>query len=103
MKLFKARKAPSEGFEPQMLIEAVREQVPEFAWLPEALRQCGPGEWESPAYVGYVSRRNPNQHGSDWQFDTNVLLWHPTLGLVVLDILKGDRLGGIEFVDRIEA
>jgi hypothetical protein len=30
------------------------------------------------------------------------VLTHETLGMVVLDILKGDRLGGIEFVDKID-
>ncbi len=93
----------SEGFEPMMLIEAVREQAREFSWLPDALMKCGRGEWESRAYVAYVSQSNPNQPGSDWQFETNVLLFHDKFGMVVLDILKGNRLGGIEFVDKIEA
>jgi len=93
----------SEGFEPRMLIEAVRAQAPEFPWLPDALMKCGRGEWESRAYVAYVSQSNPNQLGSDWQFQTNVVLSHDKLGMVVLDILKGNRLGGIEFVDKIEA
>ena len=95
------RKDLSGGFEPTMLIAAVQEQAPEFPWLPDALAKCGEGEWESRAYVRYVSRRNPNQPGSVWQFEVNVVLQHKALGMVVLDILKGDRLGGIEFVDRI--
>ena len=89
------------GFHPTMLIETVREQAPEFPWLAEALTNCGDGEWESVAYVGYVSRANPNQPGADWQFEVNVVLEHAVLGMVVLDILKGNRLGGIEFVDRL--
>ena len=95
------KKDLSEGFEPMMLIEAVREQAPEFPWLPDALMKCGDGEWESRAYVGYVSSNNANQPGSDWQIETNVVLSHDRLGTVVLDILKGNRLGGIEFVDKI--
>jgi hypothetical protein len=91
----------SGGFEPRMLIEAVKEQAPEYPWLPEALTKCGAGEWESPAYVGYVSRREPNQPGSEWQFEANIVLSHRTLGMVVIDVLKSNRLGGIEFVDRI--
>jgi protein-tyrosine phosphatase len=88
-------------FHPTMLIETVREQAPEFPWLAEALANCGDGDWESVAYVGYVSRAHPNQPGADWQFEVNVVLTHAVLGMVVLDILKGDRLGGIEFVDRL--
>ena len=95
------RKDLSGGFHTTMLVEAVREQAPEFPWLAEALAKCGDGNWESRAYVGYVSRANPNQPGADWQFEANVVLQHEVLGMVVLDILKGDRLGGIEFVDRI--
>lgn len=91
------------GFEPRILIEAVKEQAPNFPWLPEALSKCGAGEWESRAYVRYVSHRNPNQPGSEWQFESNVVLNHQTLGMVVIDVLKGNRLGGIEFVDRIES
>jgi hypothetical protein len=45
---------------------------------------------------------SPNQPGSEWQFETNVVLSHESLGMVVLDVLKGDRLGGIEFVDKIK-
>lgn len=89
------------GFHPRMLIAAVQEQAPEFGWLEEALCNCGTGEWESPAYVGYVSRHRPNQPGAEWQFEKNVVLQHEELGMVVLDVLKGNRLGGIEFLDRI--
>jgi hypothetical protein len=98
----KSDKHLSEGFDPRMLVEVVRAQAPEFPWLPEALGSCPTGEWESRAYVGYVSRLSPNQPGSEWQFETNVVLSHESLGMVVLDVLKGDRLGGIEFVDKIK-
>ncbi len=89
-------------FKPSMIISAVQKQAPEYPWLPEALEKCGIGEWESPAYVGYISRQNPNQPGSAWQFVTSIILEHESLGTVILDILTGDRLGGIEFVDQIE-
>jgi hypothetical protein len=92
---------PSEDFHPTMLIETVKAQAPEFPWLPEALNNCGQGERESRAYVGYIPQQQPNRPGSPWQFQTNIILTHPTLSRVILDILTGDRLGGIEFVDRI--
>ena len=93
-------KTPKE-FKPSMLIATVQKQFPEYPWLPEALEKCGIGEWESPAYVGYISRQNPNQPGSVWQFATSVILDHESLGMVILDILTDNRLGGIEFVDQI--
>jgi hypothetical protein len=55
-------------FKPSMLIAAVQRQAPEYPWLPEVLEKCGIGEWESPAYVGYISRQKPHQPGSEWQF-----------------------------------
>ena len=91
-----------EGFGPRMLIEAARHQATEFPWLPAALSKCGEGEWESRAYVRYVPCHQPNQPGSEWQFETNVVLHLPELGMVVLDVLQGQRIGGIELVDRIE-
>src|SRR5436305_9088578 len=90
----------SDGFHARMLVQAAREQAPEHPWLPDALAKCEAGEWESPAYVEYVSRRNPNQPGAEWQFETNVVLHHQELGMVVIDVLAGNRVGGIELVGR---
>ena len=92
----------SGGFLPSMLAEAARQQAPAFPWLPNELLQCTGGSWESRAYVAYVSRIRPNQPGSEWQFQANVVLEHTELGTAVIDVLKGNRLGGIELVDRIE-
>ena len=92
----------SNGFHPRQLVQLASERAPEYPWLPDALASCGGGEWESPAYVGYVSRCNPNQSGAEWQFLANVVLHHEELGTVVIDVLKGNRLGGIELVSRIE-
>lgn len=55
------------------------------------------------AYVGYVSRIRPNEQGSLWQFEANILIEHEIFGTVVLDILKGYRLGGIEFLSQIDS
>jgi hypothetical protein len=49
-----------------------------------------------------VNPDNPNKAGSEWQFETNILLEHPSEGTLVLDVLKGQRIGGFETIDRIE-
>jgi hypothetical protein len=85
-----------------MLAEDAQVQVPELPWLPAALSNCGPGRWESCAYVRYVSPVNSSQPDSQWHFETNVVIDHSVLGMVVIDILQGNRIGGIEFIDRIE-
>jgi len=84
-----------------MLIEAAHAQVPELPWLPTALSNCGPGQWESDAYVRYVPVIDPNTPNSRWLFEKNVVINHSVLGMVVIDLLQGNRIGGIEFVDRI--
>jgi hypothetical protein len=91
----------SAGFEPRMLIEDALAQAPELVWLPAALARCGSGDWVSRAYVRYVSCVDPNQPGSDWQFKNNVVIDHRIFGEVIIDILQGERIGGIEFIDRI--
>jgi hypothetical protein len=91
----------SEGFDPRMLVDAARKQAPSYLWLPDALANCPKGNWRSRAYVHYVSSKNANQPGAEWQHDKCVTLTHDTLGTVIIDVLKGDRIGGIEFFDRI--
>ncbi|UQV45035.1 hypothetical protein KIV45_25455 [Janthinobacterium lividum] len=91
------------GFHPRMLNDAVKMQAAEFEWLPAALENCSDGQWESTAYVRYVSRARPNEQGSLWQFESNILIEHEIFGTVVLDILKGYRLGGIEFLDQLDS
>lgn len=92
----------SDGFDPRVLIEMAKKVAPELPWLPEALNNCGSGTWKSRAYVHYVSSENANKPGAAWQYETTVGFSHPSLGLVHIDILKGQRIGGIEFVDKIE-
>ena len=89
-------------FGPQMLIDGARATAEQFPWLPAALSSCGAGEWENRAYVRYVSAVDPNNPGSEWQFETSVAIHHQELGTVVIDILRGGRIGGIEFLDRLD-
>lgn len=89
------------GFDPQMLIDEARATAPQFPWLPVALSNCGAGEWESRAYVRYVSAVAPNRPESECEFIASVTIQHRLLGMVVIDILQGNRIGGIEFVERL--
>jgi len=36
-----------------------------------------------------------------WQIRENLLLESPAEGTLALDILRGDRVGGVEFLDRL--
>ena len=91
-----------EPYDPTWLVDLAREQEPDEPWLPVALADCCRAWRHSPAYVYFLNPNNPNQPGSEWQFETNIVLEHPTEGALVLDILKGQRVGGFETIDRIE-
>jgi hypothetical protein len=89
-----------KGFDPDWLAQLAEEQCPEKPWLPEALRRCKDGVWESEAYVHFVSRARANKKGAEWQFAESVYL-EDTKEDYMLDILTGHRIGGIEFLSRI--
>jgi hypothetical protein len=57
---------------------------------------------EARPYTYFVDPTNPNKPGSEWQFDANIVVEHPTEGTLVLDVLKDQRIGGFETLDRIE-
>ena len=92
-----------EPYDPAWLVELAKDQMPEEPWLPAALATCRRAWLQSPAYVYFVNPRNPNSPGSEWQFEANVVLKHPTEGDLVLDILKDRRVGGVEFLSRVLA
>jgi hypothetical protein len=91
-----------EAYDPTWLVELAREQVPEEPWLPDALSTCRRAWRRSAACTYFVDPTNPNKPGSDWQFDANIVVEHPTEGTLVLDVLKDQRIGGFETLDRIE-
>ena len=92
-----------EPYDPTWLVELAREQVPEEPWLPDAISRCCRRAWRgSAAYTYFVNPDNPNKPGSEWQFETNILVEHPTEGTLVLDVLKGRRIGGFETLSKIE-
>ena len=84
-------------YDPAWLQDLAREQLPEEKWLYESLARCTQASGEIP-YIHFVNPRRPNKPKSDWQFETNVHLEHPEYGELILDILKGNRVGGVEFL-----
>ena len=90
-----------EDFDPEWLAKLAEEQFPEEAWLPAALRKCVKHFKESKAYFYFVSPDNVNQPGSLWQFRRNIILHDKKEGDLVIDILKDNRIGGIEFLSRL--
>jgi hypothetical protein len=89
------------AYDPGWLVELARRQHPDKPWLAEALTQCTRVRRESNAYLRFVSPRRPNKPGSAWQFAENVLLEDEAAGDLVLDVLKHQRVGGVEFLSRL--
>lgn len=87
-------------FHIEQIIELLKEQEPERLDLIEELKKLEK-KWVRQPYIYFVSAERPNQPGSEWQFDENIVLEDETEGTIVLDILKDGRIGGIEFVSQI--
>ncbi len=92
-------------YDPTWLVELAKQQVPEEAWLPAALAACTMASQESAAYIHFVkpvdSDEPSSESSSEWQAQTDLTLKHPTEGDLVLDILEGNRVGGIEFLAKL--
>jgi len=88
-------------FHIEQIIELIREQEPDRLDIIEELEKFEKKKWIRQPYIHFVSAERPNQPGSEWQFDENIVLEDETEGTIVLDILKGSRIGGIEFVSQI--
>ncbi len=88
-------------YDPGWLVELARESRPDEPWLAEALARCTRAAGESRAYIYFVDPAHPGEPGSEWRFEENVLLEHPREGQLVLDVLRGRRVGGVEFLKRI--
>lgn len=88
-------------YNPEWLAKLAEKQLPEEKWLPGAIRKCLKYSIESKAYYHFVSSNNANKPGAVWQFEKNIMLRDPKKGNIVLDILKGNIVGGIEFLNYL--
>lgn len=84
-------------YDPGWLVALATEQYPDDPWLAEQLVKCRQAWLECPAYL-----RLRDGRGADGQpLTTNILLTDRREGLLVLDVLKGNRIAGFESVERI--
>lgn len=90
-----------EPYDPAWLVDWVGANVPEEPWLADALARCTRAKWGGPAYLYFVDPADSNQPGAEWQIQDAWTLHHPKEGTLVLDVLTGRRIGGIEFLARL--
>jgi hypothetical protein len=88
-------------YDPASLVECARTSRPDLPWLADALARCTRAAQDGRAYLYFVDPADANQPGAEWQIAENVMLEHPKEGTLVLDVLSGRRVGGIEFLRRL--
>ncbi len=84
-----------EQFDASWLIELMKEQASEEKDVIKNLEECKRYFKKNNAYYYFVIK-NPEQY-----IERNIILNSKKYGEIVLDILNGNKIGGIEFIDRI--
>ena len=86
----------------ELLVTLMQEQLPDKTEIIEALKSCTRGVWQKKNYIYFVNPKNPDLLGSEWQFKENIIVEDEARGMILLDILKDGRVGGIQFVNLEE-
>lgn len=86
-----------DDYDPAWLVELARRggSCPK---LVEALTKCTRAFVRSADYIYFVDNVRANRPGAEWQFDHNEGLEGPDDQLVILDLLKDGRVGGVELI-----
>jgi hypothetical protein len=90
-----------KDYDPGWLVELAQTVASEEPGLSEAFKGCTRCMSNTRAYIYFVDPRAPNEPGSEWHFDRNVVLESPTVGTIVVDVLADGRVGGLEFLSRL--
>jgi len=80
-------------YDPSWLLELALKQYPEDTTLHNSIKKCTRIRGNH-----FVNASNPNQPGSEWQFERSVTLIHPEMDDIILDVLKDGRVGSIEYL-----
>ena len=89
-------------FDPSWLVKLAREQSPKEKWLSQALAECThimPSANEATIY--FVNPINANEPNAIYQFKGNTTLYSPTKGWLILDVLKGNKIGSLDYYDKL--
>jgi hypothetical protein len=92
----------TDSIDIQEIIKLVQEQKPNRQDLIQALEKCSGGQWTGNGYFQFVSSKDSNQPSSGWQNRECVVIEQKGKGDIVIDLLKDERIGGIEFLDLID-
>jgi hypothetical protein len=89
-----------EPYDPSWLVQWLADSRPDDPLI-EALSECTTAlpEDSSRRYLRFVDPANANEQGAPWQWERDELLRDTPQGNVLLVVLTGGRVGGLEFVD----
>lgn len=90
-----------EDYDPSWIIKASEYRTKEYSWLANALKQCTKAKEKSEYYTYFVDKSKPNKPGSEWQFQESITIENSPEGDIILDIIKNNRVGGIEFLSKV--
>ena len=88
-------------YNPEWLVKASASRFDEYPWLEEALSCCTETKTANDLYIYFVNGKNPNKEKSEWQFQESITIEDTPEGDIVLDIIKTNRVGGIEFLTKV--
>ncbi|MFT5914381.1 MAG: hypothetical protein ACI81T_000869 [Bacteroidia bacterium] len=86
------------SYNPEWIVKIAKVQIPDRPEIIQSLAECTKSKIESKAYTYFEDCENPNHPNSNWQFKENIILEDKKMGTVILDVLKGNKIGGIEFL-----
>lgn len=85
-----------QPYDPTWLVDLATAQHASEPWLSTALQQCRRARHESRAYIHFVDPSSPA-----WRFQRNLTLASRDHGTLVLDVIEGGAIGGLEFLKRL--
>lgn len=88
-------------YDPTWIANAVRATYPEETELLQDILTCTSCIVKNEKYTYFVDATNSNRPGSKWQFLQSIKILKTACGPVVLDVLKGKKLGGVEFLGAV--
>jgi hypothetical protein len=91
----------NKEFHIDTLIQLIKVQKPDRTDIIAALEKCEIRKWVPKAYTYFVDASNANHPNSKWQFKECIVLEHEVEGTIVVDILQGNVIGGVEFLQLI--
>ena len=88
-------------YDPSWLVEAAKYRFEEYPWLKSALLECTEAKEESDWYTYFVNGARPNKPNSEWQFQESITVEDSPEGEIIIDVIRNNRIGGIEYLGRI--